>query len=42
LHLHRIWANCSTENTASARVLEKLGMRTKNVCIDESNGHMAR
>lgn len=27
LHLHRIWAECVAENTASARVLEKLGMR---------------
>lgn len=27
LHLHRISARCLAENTASARVLEKLGMR---------------
>jgi len=27
LGLHRIWATCGTENLASARVLEKLGMR---------------
>ena len=27
LGLHRIWATCSTENVASARVLEKAGMR---------------
>ncbi len=27
LGLHRIWATCGTENRASARVLEKLGMR---------------
>jgi RimJ/RimL family protein N-acetyltransferase len=27
LHLHRISAHCLAENTASARVLEKLGMR---------------
>jgi RimJ/RimL family protein N-acetyltransferase len=26
LHLHRIWAYCIAENTASARVLEKIGM----------------
>lgn len=26
LRLHRIWAECHDENTASARVLEKLGM----------------
>ena len=27
LHLHRIWAHCILENTASAHVLEKIGMR---------------
>ena len=27
LKLHRIWADCVAENVASARVLEKLGMR---------------
>ena len=27
LHLHNIWASCIAENTASVRVLEKLGMR---------------
>ncbi len=27
LHLHRIWAHCIFENTASAHVLEKIGMR---------------
>lgn len=27
LELHRIWATCSTENAASARLLEKLGVR---------------
>jgi RimJ/RimL family protein N-acetyltransferase len=27
LKLHRIWADCVAENTGSARVLEKLGMR---------------
>jgi RimJ/RimL family protein N-acetyltransferase len=26
LHLHRIWAYCIAENTASAHVLEKIGM----------------
>lgn len=27
LRLHRVWAECVAENTASAHVLEKLGMR---------------
>ncbi|HTI15311.1 MAG TPA: GNAT family protein [Dictyobacter sp.] len=27
LNLHRIWADCIEENTASAHVLEKIGMR---------------
>ncbi len=27
LHLHRIWATCISENTASAHVLQKIGMR---------------
>ena len=27
LGLHRVWAECVAENTASARVLAKLGMR---------------
>lgn len=27
LSLHRIWAECVSDNTGSARVLEKLGMR---------------
>ncbi|MBE3559584.1 MAG: GNAT family N-acetyltransferase [Ktedonobacteraceae bacterium] len=27
LRLHRIWAHCIAENTASARVMQKLGMR---------------
>jgi len=27
LGLHRIWADCVAENTSSAHVLEKLGMR---------------
>ncbi len=26
LHLHRVWASCIAENTASARVMERLGM----------------
>ncbi len=35
LQLHRIWANCMLENTASARVLEKIGMRYEG-CLQES------
>ena len=27
LKLHRLWATCLADNTASARVLEKLGMQ---------------
>ena len=27
LNLHRIWAQCNADNTASAHVLEKIGMR---------------
>ena len=27
LRLHRVWATCDTRNIASARVMEKLGMR---------------
>jgi RimJ/RimL family protein N-acetyltransferase len=27
LKLHRIWAHCISENTGSARVMEKIGMR---------------
>lgn len=27
LHLHRVWADCVADNTGSAHVLEKLGMR---------------
>ncbi len=27
LHMHRIWANCISENAGSARVLEKIGMQ---------------
>jgi RimJ/RimL family protein N-acetyltransferase len=29
LHLQRVWAQCLAENHASARVLERLGMRCK-------------
>lgn len=31
--LHRIWATCLPENPASARVLEKLGMRREGLLI---------
>jgi ribosomal-protein-alanine N-acetyltransferase len=31
LALHRIWATCDVENHASARVLEKLGMRREGL-----------
>jgi RimJ/RimL family protein N-acetyltransferase len=31
LNLHRIWATCVPENTASLRVLEKLGMRREGL-----------
>ena len=27
LSLHRIWATCDVDNRASARILEKVGMR---------------
>jgi len=32
LGLHRIWASCLPENPASARVLEKAGMRREGFC----------
>lgn len=35
LGLHRIWATCGTENLASARVLDKLGMRREGHLRDE-------
>jgi RimJ/RimL family protein N-acetyltransferase len=35
LKLHRIWANCDAENVASARVLEKIGMRREG-CLREN------
>lgn len=34
LGLHRVWATCAPENVASARVLEKIGMRRE--------GHLRR
>ena len=30
-HVHRIWATCDVENTASARVLEKAGLTREGV-----------
>lgn len=35
LKLHRIWAHCIAENTASAHVLEKIGMNYEG-CLRES------
>jgi RimJ/RimL family protein N-acetyltransferase len=31
LGIHRIWARCDSENEASLRVLEKLGMRREGL-----------
>jgi len=36
LGLHRIWAECVTENVASAHVLEKLGMRREGYFRDHA------
>jgi RimJ/RimL family protein N-acetyltransferase len=36
LRLHRIWAWCVAENTASARVLEKLGMRPEGRLVEHA------
>jgi RimJ/RimL family protein N-acetyltransferase len=33
LSLHRIWATCLPENPASARVLEKVGMRKEGLLV---------
>lgn len=35
LNLHRIWATCIAENTASARVLEKVGMRQEGHFVEK-------
>ena len=35
LGLHRIWATCGTENVASVRVLEKVGMRREGHLLHE-------
>ncbi len=34
LHLHRIWAYCILENTASAHVLKKIGMRFEGAQVE--------
>jgi [ribosomal protein S5]-alanine N-acetyltransferase len=36
LHLHRIWATCDSRNAASARVLEKVGMRQEAYLRDNA------
>jgi ribosomal-protein-alanine N-acetyltransferase len=36
LGLHRIWAECNADNTASAHVLEKLGMRCEGRLRDKA------
>jgi RimJ/RimL family protein N-acetyltransferase len=40
LGLHRIWTDCDTENRASARVLEKIGMRREGTLVEnkQKNG----
>jgi [ribosomal protein S5]-alanine N-acetyltransferase len=39
LALHRIWASCLPENPASARVLEKVGMRREGFLIKNLKIH---
>jgi RimJ/RimL family protein N-acetyltransferase len=39
LGLHRIWATCLPENPASARVLEKLGMRKEGFLVGNLKIH---
>ena len=39
LGLHRVWATCLPENPASARVLEKLGMRKEGFIINNLKIH---
>lgn len=36
LGLHRVWASCVTENDASARVLERIGMRQRGAAKTQS------
>lgn len=35
LDLHRVWATCDARNKASARVLEKIGMRREGLLVHE-------
>ena len=39
LGLHRLWATCLPENPASARVLEKLGMRKEGFQVENLKIH---
>jgi RimJ/RimL family protein N-acetyltransferase len=39
LRLHRIWATCLPENPASARVLEKVGMRKEGFLVKNLKIH---
>ncbi len=39
LNLHRIIARCDAENTASLRVMEKIGMRKEGVFLDARPAH---
>jgi len=39
LGLHRIWATCLPENPASARVLEKVGMRKEGFLVNNLKIH---
>lgn len=40
LKLHRVWANCNTENYGSYRVMEKIGMRREGHFIKSSFGRV--
>ncbi len=39
LGLHRVWATCLPENPASARVLEKIGMRREGFLVERLKIH---
>jgi RimJ/RimL family protein N-acetyltransferase len=39
MSLHRIWATCLPENPASARVLEKAGMRKEGFLVKNLKIH---